>query len=127
MKRAALLLALAACGPAEPDLFVCRMPIVYCEGDPALCPITEPDCGPAEEEAMADAKIPTGWRKVRLEDVLHPRMLEELAQAYNRDDLTMAELRRLCAVPEYAKHMEERGLLPSFCPYWLAHHLKVQR
>jgi hypothetical protein len=76
---------------------------------------------------MSPAKLPPGWRSQRLVDVLPARMVDEIVELNKRGDLTMAELRRLCSDPQNAKHMEERGLLPSFCPYWLAHHLKVQR
>jgi hypothetical protein len=65
------------------------------------------------------------WAHVRRADVIPERMLKDLERLDAAGELTMAEIHRLCR--EYADELREKGMLPEITPYWLAHHLKVQR
>lgn len=66
------------------------------------------------------------WDLIQIDEVLPEKMIRELTVDFRAGILTMESLRRYCATPEYAKHMEERGLLPSLAPFMLAHLLHVE-
>lgn len=56
-----------------------------------------------------------------------PEALAQLERLDAGGGLTMAELRRVCAEPATAAHLRAKGMLAELAPYWLSHHLQVER
>jgi hypothetical protein len=67
------------------------------------------------------------WAAVRELGVLPPEALAELERLHAAGALTMAELRRICTEPAIAAHLRAKGMHPDLAPYWLSHHLEVER
>jgi hypothetical protein len=67
---------------------------------------------------------PAGWREVAR--MLGPGpLLDELHRLQKQDRLSLSELRRVCR--EHQAELVAAKILPELAPYWLAHHLAVQR
>jgi hypothetical protein len=68
-------------------------------------------------------KLPEGWSQMELRDLLPESAIKEITKLYNKHQLTIAELKRICAKHKealLAKEVDDR-----FLAYALAHSLGI--